>query len=169
MDNASHEQSVPWTLRPLDDASLGRCVPWTMRPLVDAFLGRCVFWMMHPFPICPQQWDILSLCWFRLGRTEEVQPGINYTLFRDKYFDALQGQDTSVREVTSKGRIVQGTEHLGLFVWGHTGGSTFSFHWKYVPFVALDLLARIGSSAPPPPMEGNSLNGYLLFHIISLS
>ncbi len=34
-------------------------------------------------------------------------------LYLDKYHDAIQGQDTSVRDASSKGRDVRGPHHTG--------------------------------------------------------
>jgi hypothetical protein len=60
-------------------------------------------------------------CWEKLGRTIEAKPGIHYTnalcrvswglnwLVTSTTLDAVHGQDTSVRDATSKGRDVQGT------------------------------------------------------------
>ncbi len=96
----------------MDDVSLGRCVPETIRLL--------------------KHWDSLSLCWVRLSRTVEAQGGIHYTNIQycDKYLDAVQGQDASVRDATAKERIdqgthVKGTEHPRLFVWRYIGRGHF--------------------------------------------
>jgi hypothetical protein len=81
--------------------------------------------LFRPRPLCPRtkqvsdeaalipcvtgqlalkHWDRLSLCLVRLGRTVVGAAGhtLHYIYF-DKYLGAVQGQYTSIRDVTSKG------------------------------------------------------------------
>ncbi len=42
--------------------------------------------------------------------------------------DLVQGRDTSVRGIISKGHFVQGAQHQRTFGWGHIGWGTSTLH-----------------------------------------
>ncbi len=74
-----------------------------MLTLDDSFLTD----VFKPFGI-----DV-PLCWDRLGMTVKARSSSNYMYIyctsHDKYLDDIQGWDTSVRDTSSRGLIVQET------------------------------------------------------------
>jgi hypothetical protein len=116
--------------RPLKKAPLGRCVPWPIRPLEDAS-NVCAVQTLR---------DRLPICWDRLGMTVvEANPArhnanilcqVGHLTYPKlachyKYFDAVQGRDTLVRDGTSNERFDQGTLRPRLFVRRHIGRGRF--------------------------------------------
>ncbi len=84
--------------------------------LVRLVLDRCV-------PKIPTLWHKLPLCWDSLGRTVKASR-VDITLIdeysivsaHDNYLDEIQGWDTSVRDMSSRGLIFQGTVVKGTHI-----------------------------------------------------
>ncbi len=115
-DFLSLGHSVPWMMCTFDDASLGRCVPWSTRPLDDASLND----VSRPFGT---DWPYAEIGWAGLYRHGIAR----HTITLIYCVEILQvsrcclgsGHTGRVRDVTSKGCIVQVKEHPRLFVRGH--------------------------------------------------
>jgi hypothetical protein len=105
--------------RPLNNASLGQCVPWMTRPWDDASRGRHFHCMDDAslgqcLPGVLALWDWPTECWDRLGKTVEVQPGIQSITLMYNCVTTSISMQTRVgtrrpRDAPCKGRIIQGT------------------------------------------------------------
>ncbi len=95
----SSGRCVPWMMHPmkrhLDTVSLGRCVPWTKRHLDTVFLGRCVPVRFNPY------WGLGRDGW-RYDQVGTYRSGMQCIVQRMH----------SLKDASSKRRIVQGTNHL---------------------------------------------------------
>ncbi len=117
-DVPSLGQCVPCTMRPLDNASLGQCVPWTMRPLDNASLGQCVPLTMRPLDISSltiASWPWPGACQdkFNVCLSAPLQNLTQQKVSLSQCKRIHQSGMHYLRNASSKGQIVQGTQNPG--------------------------------------------------------